>query len=92
MLELEGPEFADLVEEYDAKFEELWVTGEGKLDAFRAQVDTSTSFPIVFPALSLSWAEVRDLKSLIAAEVPGHELGAVPHQPDVAPDLHRRSG
>jgi len=70
MLKLEGPEFADLVEEYDAKFEELWVTGEGKLGAFRAQVDTSTSFPIVFPALSLSWVEVRDLKSLIAAECP----------------------
>ncbi len=70
MLELDGPEFADLVEDYDAKFEELWVIGEGKLEGFRSQVDTQTSFPIVFPAMSLAWQEVRDLKSLISQECP----------------------
>lgn len=76
MLQLEGPEFADLVEEYDAKFEELWVTGEGKLPAFRDQIEASTSFPIVFPAMSLGWSEVRDLKSLISAECPAANSAA----------------
>jgi phosphatidylserine/phosphatidylglycerophosphate/cardiolipin synthase-like enzyme len=70
ILELDGPEFADLVEVYDEHFEALWVTGEGKLEGFRSQVDTQTTFPIVFPAMSLSWAEVRDLKSLISQECP----------------------
>ncbi len=76
MLELGGHEFADLVEEYDAKFEDLWVTGEGKLEGFRSQVDTESSFPIVFSAMSLTWQEVRDLKSLISAECPAANSAA----------------
>jgi hypothetical protein len=70
MLHFRGPEFADLVEQYDTHFEVLWKQGDGQLDGFRKQVDEQPTFPILFPAMSLSWQEVRDLKSLIAAECP----------------------
>ncbi len=70
MLHFRGPEFVDLVEEFEARFDVLWKQGDGLLEGFRTQVDTQATFPILFPAMSLSWQEVRDLKSLIAAECP----------------------
>lgn len=70
MLHFRGPEFEDLVEQYDAHFDVLWKQGDGLLQGFRKQVDEQPTFPILFPAMSLSWQEVRDLKSLIAAECP----------------------
>jgi hypothetical protein len=70
MLHFRGPEFEDLVEQFDAHFEVLWKQGDGLLEGFRKQVEEQPTFPILFPAMSLSWQEVRDLKSLIAAECP----------------------
>jgi phosphatidylserine/phosphatidylglycerophosphate/cardiolipin synthase-like enzyme len=70
MLLFKGPEFADLVEAYEEKFQELRVQGEGLLEPLRQKIDVDATIPIVFPAMSLSWAEVRDLKSLISKECP----------------------
>ncbi|NUP05896.1 MAG: hypothetical protein HOW73_07550 [Polyangiaceae bacterium] len=70
MFMFRGPEFRDLVEQYETQFQKLWVTGDGLLDGLRSDIETKSTIPIVFPAMSLSWAEVRDLKSLIAAECP----------------------
>lgn len=65
-----GPEFADLVETYEQKFQDLWVQGDGLLEGLQKTIDEEATIPIVFPAMSLSWEQVRDLKSLIAAECP----------------------
>ena len=65
-----GPEFADLVEAYEDKFQDLWVQGDGLLAGLTKTIEDETTIPIVFPGMSLSWQEVRDLKSLIAAECP----------------------
>lgn len=70
MLHFRGPEFADLVEEYEAHFETLWKQGDGLLPELRARIEADPTIPLVFPAMSLGWSEVRDLKSLIAAECP----------------------
>lgn len=70
MLRFSGPEFADLVESYEAKFQELRKQGDGLLPGLRAKIDTDATIPIVFPAMSLSWTEINELKSLIAAECP----------------------
>jgi len=70
MMHFRGPEFRGLVDQYDATFAKLWKQGDGKLDPLRQQIDTASTIPIVFDGMSLSWEEVRDLKSLIAAECP----------------------
>lgn len=70
MLVFRGPEFRELVGEYEEKFESMWSTGEGKLEGLMDTIRTDTTIPIVFEAMSLSWEEVRALKSLIAAECP----------------------
>jgi phosphatidylserine/phosphatidylglycerophosphate/cardiolipin synthase-like enzyme len=70
MLRFSGPEFADLVEDYETRFQELRAQGEGLLPGLTSKIDTDATIPIVFPAMSLSWTEIRDLKSLIAAECP----------------------
>jgi phosphatidylserine/phosphatidylglycerophosphate/cardiolipin synthase-like enzyme len=70
MLVFRGPEFRALVGDYEEKFEELWSTGEGKLEGLVERIRNQSTIPIVFDAMSLRWEEVRDLKSLIAAECP----------------------
>lgn len=70
MFMFRGPEFQDMVELYEAKFQDLWKQGDGLLPGLRTQIDKDATIPIVFPAMSLSWTEVRDLKSLISAECP----------------------
>ncbi len=65
-----GPEFRDLVSNYIERFEILWKQGDGLLPGLQKTIDEATTIPIVFPAMSLSWAEVRDLKALIAKECP----------------------
>ncbi len=70
MLHFRGPEFADLVEAYDAKFADLWKQGDGLLPGLTKTIDEQPTIPIVFEPMSLSWTEVRDLKALIAKECP----------------------
>lgn len=70
MLVFRGPEFRELVGDYEEKFEAMWSTGEGKLEGLMETIRTQATIPIVFDSMSLDWREVRDLKSLIAAECP----------------------
>ncbi len=70
MLMFRGPEFRDLLEQYEEKFQELRVQGDGLLPTLRQTIDTAAVIPIVFTPMSLTWTEVRDLKSLISAECP----------------------
>ncbi len=70
MFVFKGPEFRDLVQSYEDKFQALREQGEGLLDGLRQKIDQDATIPLVFPAMSLSWTEVRDLKSLISKECP----------------------
>lgn len=70
VIELRGPEFADLIDDYEAHFDVLWKQGDGLLPGLRDRIANDPTIPLVFPAMSLGWSEVRDLKSLIAAECP----------------------
>lgn len=72
MMLLKGPEFSDLVEEYEERFEALWETGraEGLLDALEATVKTADTIPLVFEPMALTHAEVTSLKALIRESCP----------------------
>lgn len=70
MFMFDGPEFRDLIESYAETFESMWTTGNGLLPELRETIETQPTIPLVFPAMALEWAEVRDLKSLISAECP----------------------
>ncbi len=70
VFKFQGPEFRDLIGQYEARFEILWKQGEGLLPGLTQKIDNDATIPIVFPAMSLSWEEVRDLKSLISKECP----------------------
>ncbi|MFO0611941.1 MAG: phospholipase D-like domain-containing protein [Polyangiaceae bacterium] len=82
---LRGPEFADLVDTYEQNFDKLWTQGEGLLPGLTEKIDNEATIPLVFPAMSLEWTEVRDLKALIAKECPAansvaYRLAPAAHQ------------
>lgn len=62
-----GPEFQNLINQYIANFESIWVTGhaDNLETVLREQVREDDVFPIVFPSMALTWPEVTSLKGLI---------------------------
>jgi len=81
VLLFKGPEFEDLVEEFETKFQELREQGPGLLGPLRSKIDNDTTIPIVFPAMSLTWTEIKDLKALIAKECPAVNSAAFREDP-----------
>lgn len=66
-----GPEFRDLVESYATHVTKIREeTGSGLFEGLMETIDTAPTIPIVFPPMSLTWTEIRDLKALIAKECP----------------------
>jgi phosphatidylserine/phosphatidylglycerophosphate/cardiolipin synthase-like enzyme len=70
MLVFAGPEFRGLRDTYEDHFLTLWDTGAGLLPGLQAQVQSGETFPIVFPAMALTWTEIDALKSLIFQSCP----------------------
>lgn len=70
VLALSGPEFADLVEAYDAQLTKIWSTGEGLLAPLRDAMASKATIDLVFPPMALTWTEARDLKTLIQTQCP----------------------
>lgn len=74
MLHFSGPEFAELVADYESNFESMWETGraEDLLGELRTQITTvaTAQVPLVFAPMALTWAEVTALKSLLVVECP----------------------
>jgi phosphatidylserine/phosphatidylglycerophosphate/cardiolipin synthase-like enzyme len=70
VVRLQGPEFEDLVEQYDAALDAIWDTGAGLLAPLEQKIQDDPTIPIVFPPMALDWTEVRDLKSLISSSCP----------------------
>ncbi|NUO47741.1 MAG: hypothetical protein HOV80_02670, partial [Polyangiaceae bacterium] len=81
MLLFKGPEFEDLVEEYETRFQELREQGPGLLGPLRSKIDNDSTIPIVFPAMALTWTEIKDLKALIAKECPAVNSAAFREDP-----------
>jgi len=72
VLMFEGAEFTALASAYEANFAKLWELGrnEGRLDALKTVVTSGATIPLVFEPLTLDWAEVTSLKSLIRDNCP----------------------
>ncbi len=78
-----GERFGDLVERYEANFEQLWRTGRDA-DGYGALLDEiengSGPFPIVFEPMALDWTELTALKQAIRE-----------HCPDIDSDAYRQA-
>ncbi|MFO0635476.1 MAG: phospholipase D-like domain-containing protein [Nannocystaceae bacterium] len=74
MLHFSGPQYAELVAQFETNFATMWETGRADdgLANFRQQVASlpTAQIPIVFPSLALTWQEVTDLKDLLRTECP----------------------
>lgn len=81
LFRLRGPEFKDLVDTYEQNFDKLWVQGEGLLPGLTAKIDQDATIPLVFPAMSLTWTEVKDLKALVSKECPASNSAAYRENP-----------
>jgi phosphatidylserine/phosphatidylglycerophosphate/cardiolipin synthase-like enzyme len=67
-----GPQHAAVLAKYEANFSAMRELGraDGALAALRTTIATASSIPLVFPALSLTYAEFTDLKTHIRANCP----------------------
>lgn len=69
---LDGEAQAPIVRQFVENFDALWVTRtDDTYDRLMARIDGATSdFPIVFPAMALTWEQVDALKDAIRANCP----------------------
>jgi phosphatidylserine/phosphatidylglycerophosphate/cardiolipin synthase-like enzyme len=72
MVVLRAPEFAGLIAKYEANFNTMWSTDAdgSQLADLQQKITTSSSIPLVFDPLALTWQQVNNLKSLIVANCP----------------------
>ncbi len=69
-LHLTGPQFKPLIQKFEDNFADIFVTGDGLLDALRTKISTAATFPIVFDSMSLTWSEFDQLRVLIRQNCP----------------------
>lgn len=72
MLVFRGARNAALVRTFEDNFEAMWKTGrdEDLLGSLLEKVETAPEFPIVFPAMALTWSEVTNLRATLRANCP----------------------
>ncbi len=64
-LHLSGAQYAPLLAAFEQNFANIWRTGPTLLTPLRSQVSTAATIPLVFPSMSLSYAEFESLRALI---------------------------
>ena len=64
-LHLTGTQNSPLLAAFEANFNSIWRTGPTLLAPLRTQVSTAAVIPLVFPPMSLSYAEFESLRALI---------------------------
>ena len=64
-LHLTGSQYVPLMSAFEANFNAIWRTGPTLLAPLRTQISTSATIPLVFPSMSLSYAEFESLRALI---------------------------
>lgn len=72
MMLFEGDAYSALVSSFEQNFESMWKTGrdENKLASVTQRVESSSSIPLVFDPMALTWSEVSTLKSKIRTNCP----------------------
>ena len=66
-LHIDGAQFASFIAKYEQNFATIFETGRSALAGLRQQIATAATFPIVFPAMALTYQEFTDLRALIRA-------------------------
>ncbi len=64
-LHLTGANYAGLLAAFESNFSTIWRTGPTLLAPLRTQIATAATIPLVFPSMSLSYAEFEALRALI---------------------------
>ncbi len=64
-LHLTGPAYTGLLSAFEGNFNAIWRTGPTLLAPLRTQISTSSTIPLVFTSMSLSYAEFESLRALI---------------------------
>ncbi|MEZ4367469.1 MAG: phospholipase D-like domain-containing protein [Kofleriaceae bacterium] len=83
VVHVSGPAYAGLIDAFEANFAALWDTGrdEGVLDQVRTAVTTSSSIPLIFDSVAVTWQEYNDLRTLIRANCPAADSSAYRSNP-----------
>jgi phosphatidylserine/phosphatidylglycerophosphate/cardiolipin synthase-like enzyme len=71
-LHVTGGQFAPLLAAFEGNFGTIWETGRAQnlLSGLKTTISTSSSIPLVFPAMSLTASELESLKTLIRSNCP----------------------
>lgn len=67
MLMFTGSRYSALVQKYEASFQTIWNTGEGKLPTLLKSIAQDAQIPLVFDPIAITWEQATDLKSKIRA-------------------------
>ncbi len=64
-LHLSGEQHAGLISRFEDNFGSIWGTGRGLLAGLRMTISTSSTIPLVFPSMALTYQEFESLRTLI---------------------------
>ena len=62
-----GAKYAGLVSQFAQNFNAIWDVGRSKLAPLRSTISTSSTIPLIYPPMALTYQEFGDLRSLIRA-------------------------
>ena len=65
VVHLSAPEYAGVIDAFEANFASMWDVNRAALEPLRTTISTSSTIPMVFPSMALTYQEFTDLKSLI---------------------------
>jgi phosphatidylserine/phosphatidylglycerophosphate/cardiolipin synthase-like enzyme len=66
-LRIYGTAYASLISQFAQNFDTIWETNRSKLAPLRTTISTSSSIPLIYPSMALTYQEYTDLKTLIRA-------------------------
>jgi phosphatidylserine/phosphatidylglycerophosphate/cardiolipin synthase-like enzyme len=66
-LRLYGAAYTGVISQYASNFDTIWDTNRSKLAPLRSTISTSSSIPLIYPSMALTYDEYTDLKTLIRA-------------------------
>jgi phosphatidylserine/phosphatidylglycerophosphate/cardiolipin synthase-like enzyme len=66
-LHLFGAAYGGVVSQFAQNFNTIWDTNRSKLAPLRTTISTSSTIPLIYPSMALTYQEYTDLKTLIRA-------------------------
>ncbi len=89
MFHFSGPEFAPIIDRFEANFASMWETGREPdlLSSLRDTIATVAQgeIPLLFAPMALEWSDVSALKTLLRAECPLVDDADFRTRPEVHP-------